>query len=72
MTVVGIGADGWGGLPDAARRVMPDAEVVVGGPRQLDLLPPECAAERVQCPRRCAQAAPGLLATHVERLPGRR
>lgn len=39
MTVVGIGAD-WEGVPDASRAVLLDAEVLIGGPRQLDLLPP--------------------------------
>ncbi|NED22461.1 cobalamin biosynthesis bifunctional protein CbiET, partial [Streptomyces sp. SID9913] len=47
VTVVGIGADGWQGLPPAAQAALLDAETVIGGPRQLALLPPECRAERV-------------------------
>ena len=39
-TVVGIGADGWAGLPESSRAVLLDAQVVIGGARQLDLLPP--------------------------------
>ena len=38
ITVVGIGADGWAGLPEASRQVLRTAEVVMGGRRQLDLL----------------------------------
>ncbi|MFD7470153.1 precorrin-6y C5,15-methyltransferase (decarboxylating) subunit CbiE [Streptomyces tendae] len=67
VTVVGIGADGWRGLPESARRVLLDAEVVVGGPRQLDLLPPECTAERVPWPSPLRPAVPGLLAAHAGR-----
>ncbi|MGW0222098.1 precorrin-6y C5,15-methyltransferase (decarboxylating) subunit CbiE [Streptomyces tendae] len=67
VTVVGIGADGWSGLPESARRVLLDAEVVIGGPRQLDLLPPECTAERVPWPSPLRPAVPGLLAAHAGR-----
>jgi len=46
LTVVGIGADGWAGLGDAARAALAGAPLIVGSPRQLDLLPAEAAAER--------------------------
>ena len=39
VVVVGIGADGWDGLTAATRAVILSAEVVLGGPRQLALLP---------------------------------
>lgn len=39
VVVVGIGADGWDGLTAATRGVILSAEVVLGGPRQLALLP---------------------------------
>ncbi|CAM3937030.1 precorrin-6y C5,15-methyltransferase (decarboxylating) subunit CbiE [Tsukamurella ocularis] len=39
VTVVGIGADGWPGLTDGARRSLLDATVIHGAPRQLDYLP---------------------------------
>lgn len=39
LTVVGIGADGWAGLGDAARVALRSATRVVGSQRQLDLLP---------------------------------
>jgi precorrin-6Y C5,15-methyltransferase (decarboxylating) len=39
LIVVGIGADGWDGLTAAAQAVIGSAEVVLGGSRQLALLP---------------------------------
>ena len=39
LVVVGLGADGWDGLTAATRAVILSAEVVLGGPRQLALLP---------------------------------
>lgn len=67
VTVVGIGADGWAGLPDASRIALYEAEVLIGGPRQLDLLPAECAGERVAWPSPLRPAVPALLAAHAGR-----
>lgn len=67
VTVVGIGADGWAGMPGGSRAVLRDAEVLIGGPRQLDLLPPECAGERVGWPSPLRPAVPGLIAAHTGR-----
>jgi precorrin-6Y C5,15-methyltransferase (decarboxylating) len=67
VTVVGIGADGWPGLPETARAALLDAEVVVGGPRQLALLPAGCAATQVPWPSPLRPAVPGLLAAHEGR-----
>ncbi|AXB48127.1 precorrin-6y C5,15-methyltransferase (decarboxylating) subunit CbiE [Amycolatopsis albispora] len=39
ITVVGVGADGWAGLSGAARSAVEAAEVLIGGARQLDLVP---------------------------------
>jgi precorrin-6Y C5,15-methyltransferase (decarboxylating) len=39
VTVVGVPADGWMGLGEAARDLVRAARVVLGAPRQLDLLP---------------------------------
>ncbi|HET6633987.1 MAG TPA: cobalamin biosynthesis bifunctional protein CbiET, partial [Streptomyces sp.] len=51
VTVVGIGADGWDGLAAAPRAALRDAEVLIGGPRQLSLRPgDECPAQRVHWP----------------------
>jgi precorrin-6B C5,15-methyltransferase / cobalt-precorrin-6B C5,C15-methyltransferase len=46
ITVVGIGADGWAGLGDAAREALVAAALVVGSERQLGLLPSEVAGSR--------------------------
>ncbi|MFE4970513.1 precorrin-6y C5,15-methyltransferase (decarboxylating) subunit CbiE [Kitasatospora sp. NPDC056651] len=68
ITVVGIGADGWPGLADTSRAALREAEVVIGGPRQLDLLPrDEVAAEQVPWPSPLRPAVPGLLAAHAGR-----
>src|SRR4051794_20517863 len=39
VTVVGIGADGWEGLPRSSQRILEKAHVVLGGRRHLELLP---------------------------------
>jgi precorrin-6B C5,15-methyltransferase / cobalt-precorrin-6B C5,C15-methyltransferase len=57
VTVVGIGADGWPGLPAASRGALERAEVIVASPRQLSLLPEVLAAERVTLP---SPLLPGL------------
>jgi precorrin-6Y C5,15-methyltransferase (decarboxylating) len=50
IDVVGIGAGGWPDLPTAARAVLQAAEIVLGGPRQLDLLDESVTAERRPLP----------------------
>ncbi|MFG2988588.1 precorrin-6y C5,15-methyltransferase (decarboxylating) subunit CbiE [Streptomyces sp. NPDC048257] len=68
VTVVGLGADGWAGLTAAGRSALSSAEVLIGGPRQLDLLPPaECAGERVAWPSPLRPAVPKLMAEHAGR-----
>ncbi|UQT53967.1 precorrin-6y C5,15-methyltransferase (decarboxylating) subunit CbiE [Streptomyces durmitorensis] len=67
VSVVGIGADGWAGLPDAARTELTAAQVLIGAPRQLGLLPPECTGQRVPWPSPLRPAVPGLLAEHAGR-----
>ncbi|MFE0678254.1 precorrin-6y C5,15-methyltransferase (decarboxylating) subunit CbiE [Streptomyces sp. NPDC058867] len=67
VTVVGIGADGWDGLPEASRAALRDAEVLIGAPRQLALLPAPCAGERVAWPSPLRPAVPVLLAAHAGR-----
>ncbi len=67
VAVVGIGADGWSGLSGTAREALRGAEVLIGGARQLDLLPPECAGARVAWPSPLRPAVPRLLAEHGER-----
>ncbi len=68
VTVVGIGADGWAGLTGVGREALRAAEVVVGGARQLALLPQdECVGERVVWPSPLRPAVPRLLAAHAGR-----
>ncbi|ORT57900.1 cobalamin biosynthesis bifunctional protein CbiET [Streptomyces sp. CB03238] len=67
VTVVGIGADGWAGLPGASRAALRAADVVIGGERQLALVPEECAAERVAWPSPLRPAVPALLDAHTGR-----
>lgn len=45
ISVVGIGADGWAGLGEAARAAVLDAELIVGSRRQLALVP-DCAGAK--------------------------
>jgi precorrin-6Y C5,15-methyltransferase (decarboxylating) len=68
VTVVGVGADGWDGLSPAARRAIEGAEVLRGSARQLALVPPSVAAERVPWPSPMAPALAALPGAH----PGRR
>lgn len=51
IAVVGIGADGWSGLDDAARAAIRSAAEVVGSQRQLDLLPATVTATRRAWPK---------------------
>ncbi|WP_346776577.1 precorrin-6y C5,15-methyltransferase (decarboxylating) subunit CbiE [Streptomyces sp. HNM0574] len=67
VTVVGIGADGWDGLPAASRTALREADVLIGGGRQLALLPPECAGARTPWPTPLRPAVPRLLAEHAGR-----
>ncbi|MBO8194100.1 precorrin-6y C5,15-methyltransferase (decarboxylating) subunit CbiE [Streptomyces oryzae] len=68
VTVVGVGADGWAGLTGPAREALRAAEVIFGGRRQLELLPPsDCAGERVVWPSPLRPAVPRLLAEHAGR-----
>jgi len=61
ITVVGIGADGWAGLSEQARAAVLAADLLVGGDRQLDLLPQDAGVER--------RAWPKNLVTLVDELP---
>ncbi len=50
-----------------ARAALAAAEVVLGGPRQLELLPPSVAAVRLPWPSPMRPAVPGLLSAHAGR-----
>ncbi|MFI8434383.1 precorrin-6y C5,15-methyltransferase (decarboxylating) subunit CbiE [Streptomyces sp. NPDC079020] len=64
VSVVGIGADGWAGLSAPARTALQGAGVLIGGERQLALLPASCAGRRVPWPSPLRPAVPRLLAEH--------
>ncbi|RZT86590.1 precorrin-6Y C5,15-methyltransferase (decarboxylating) [Pseudonocardia sediminis] len=68
VTVVGIGADGWAGLAGPSRDALRAAEVVLGGPRQLDLLDASVTGTRRAWPSPLVPALPGIL----DELAGRR
>ncbi|OAA28583.1 precorrin-6Y C5,15-methyltransferase (decarboxylating) [Frankia sp. EI5c] len=68
VVVVGIGDDGWAGLPPASRDELLRAEVVLGATRQLGLLPADVAARRVCWP---SPLVPGL-GELIERQAGAR
>lgn len=61
IIVVGIGADGWEGLPDRLRRVLLGAAVVLGGRRHLDLLPEVAGQRREPWPSPLRAGLPELL-----------
>jgi precorrin-6Y C5,15-methyltransferase (decarboxylating) len=61
ITVVGIGADGWPSLGEEARAAVLAADVLVGGQRQLDLVPETASGERRPWPKQ--------LTTLVDELP---
>lgn len=61
ITVVGIGADGWGSLSEQACAAVLGADLLVGGERQLDLVPAAVTAERRPWPQN--------LVTLVDELP---
>ncbi|MBF6170547.1 precorrin-6y C5,15-methyltransferase (decarboxylating) subunit CbiE [Nocardia blacklockiae] len=63
IAVVGIGADGWAGLGEAARRAVSAADVVFGSARQLTLIPAEAdRPRRMSWPSPLVPALPELLA----------
>ncbi|MDP5216908.1 precorrin-6y C5,15-methyltransferase (decarboxylating) subunit CbiE [Ruegeria sp. 2205SS24-7] len=66
LTVIGLGEDGPDGLPPASRQILDSAEVVMGPPRHLSMIP-ESAAERVEWPVPFSDGLPLL-----ERLRGKR
>ncbi|MGH3412418.1 MAG: precorrin-6y C5,15-methyltransferase (decarboxylating) subunit CbiE [Marmoricola sp.] len=66
ITVVGIGADGWDGLPGRSRDALAAAEVVLGGRRHLAMLP--SLQGRLQpWPSPLREQLPELLREHRDR-----
>ncbi|MDQ4053043.1 MAG: precorrin-6y C5,15-methyltransferase (decarboxylating) subunit CbiE [Actinomycetota bacterium] len=67
VTVVGIGADGWPGVPGRLREVVLHADVVLGGTRQLDLLPDIATQSREPWPSPLREGLGQLLERHAGR-----
>jgi precorrin-6Y C5,15-methyltransferase (decarboxylating) len=67
ITVVGLGADGWAGVPEETRRLLLEAPVVLGGERHLALLPAVPGQVRDAWPSPLRDGLPDLL----ERYAGR-
>jgi precorrin-6B C5,15-methyltransferase / cobalt-precorrin-6B C5,C15-methyltransferase len=67
VTVVGIGADGYDGLAPASRAAIEAAGVVLGGKRQLDLLPDSVRADRLAWPSPLRPAVRELVDEHASR-----
>ena len=61
ITVVGVGADGWSGVPERLRRLVLDADVVLGGHRHLAMLPERPGQRRAAWPSPLREGLPALL-----------
>jgi precorrin-6Y C5,15-methyltransferase (decarboxylating) len=60
LVVIGIGADGWDGLNGPARETVRSADVVIGAPRHLDLLPAVDGQQRHDWPSPLRAGLPAL------------
>ena len=69
VVVIGLGADGWTGLPVPVQRRLTGASVVLGSERQLALLPPVEGQRREAWGRPFVESLQGLLATHAASAP---
>ncbi|MGH3256389.1 MAG: precorrin-6y C5,15-methyltransferase (decarboxylating) subunit CbiE [Streptosporangiaceae bacterium] len=65
VTVVGIGADGWTGLSPRSKAAIEQASVLVGGPRQLALLPEAVPGRRIPLPSPLQSGLSELVAAHA-------
>jgi precorrin-6B C5,15-methyltransferase / cobalt-precorrin-6B C5,C15-methyltransferase len=61
IEVVGLSARGWSDLPERLRSLIQQAEVLIGSPRHLDLIPRFPAQQRLQWPSPLREGLPILL-----------
>ena len=66
VTVAGLGADGWQGLSPVTRDAIERAEVIIGGPRHLALLPATVHGRRVPLPSPLLPGLPEVIAAHAD------
>ena len=67
LTVIGVGDDGMSGLAPATRALIETAEVIVGGPRHLAMVP-ETGAERLPWKQPFADSAAAIAAHRGRRV----
>jgi len=67
VVVVGLGDDGWPGLPEVVRTRVRGAEVLLGSPRHLALVPQVAGQRRAPWPRPLRAGLPALLDEHAGR-----
>ena len=67
LTIIGVGEDGPDGLPPASRSALDAAEIVMGAPRHLDLVP-DTGARRIAWPVPFADGVDQLLALRPARV----
>jgi precorrin-6B C5,15-methyltransferase / cobalt-precorrin-6B C5,C15-methyltransferase len=67
VTVVGVGADGWPGLSPLSMAAVEQAGVIVGGSRQLALLPDAVTGRRVPLPSPLLPGLSEVIAEHADR-----
>ncbi|MET0965692.1 MAG: precorrin-6y C5,15-methyltransferase (decarboxylating) subunit CbiE, partial [Nakamurella sp.] len=60
LFVVGIGADGWHALPRASQTAIATAQVIIGGRRQLEMVPAVPGQERRLWPKPLLAGLPGV------------
>jgi precorrin-6Y C5,15-methyltransferase (decarboxylating) len=68
LSIVGIGEDGVAGLVPAARALLEEAALIVGGGRHLAMLPDTMTAERMAWPSPLVDAIPVLLARRGDKV----
>jgi len=67
LAVVGIGADGWSGMPEPLQALVSGAGVLLGGDRHLELVPPVEGQVRTPWPSPLRDALPALLLGYAPR-----
>jgi precorrin-6Y C5,15-methyltransferase (decarboxylating) len=67
IVVVGIGADGFSGLPSSSQALVLEAAVLWGGARHLSLVPSVPGQSRIPWPSPLSSGLPGLLAEYAGR-----